>query len=130
MKRTRLFSVLHLTVWLILASGSSALAQTAAEMLHSCELLQRGMHVERNSAYLPPSNKANQCWGFVGAVLQYSMLADQSGKTLLGSCPGPDATVVQVTDAFVKYAQSHPEKADLSAAAAAYNAMADAFPCK
>jgi hypothetical protein len=26
--------------------------------------------------------------------------------------------------------QKHPEKLDLKAAAAAYNAMADAFPCK
>jgi len=126
----RPLSALYLTAWLILASGSSALAQSTAEMLGACEILQRGMHVERNTAYLPPSNKANQCWGFVGAVLQYSMLADQNGKTLLGACPGPDATVIQVIDVFVKYAQSHPEKADLSAAAAAYNAMADAFPCK
>jgi len=126
----RPFSALHLTAWLILASGSSALAQSAAEMLHACELLQRGMHVERNSAYLPPSNKANQCWGFVGAVLQYAMLADSDGKTLLGACPGPDTTIVQVIDVFIQYARSHPEKVDLSAAAVAYNAMADAFPCK
>jgi Rap1a immunity proteins len=31
---------------------------------------------------------------------------------------------------FVDYANAHPEKLNLPAAAVAYNAMADAFPCK
>ena len=58
-----------------------ASAQTAGEMLLACEMLQRGMHVEGETVYIPPSAKLNQCWGFIEAVQQYAYLADQNGKT-------------------------------------------------
>ena len=61
---------------------------------------------------------------------QHSSLADQNGKTLLDACPGENITTVDVLHEFVSYLQKHPEKLDLKAAAAAYNAMVDAFPCK
>jgi hypothetical protein len=64
------------------------------------------------------------------AVQEFSVLADQDGKTLLGSCPSADGTTTQVVRLFVDYARAHPDKLDLSAAAVAYNAMADAYPCK
>ncbi len=70
------------------------------------------------------------CWGFMIAVQQYSTLADRNGKTLLNSCPPPDVKLSDIVRTFVNYAQSHPDKLNLSAAAIAYNAMADAFPCK
>lgn len=88
------------------------------------------MHIEGDTIYLPPGNDVGQCWGFMTAVLEYAMLADKDGKTLLNACPDPDTTVPQVIGIFVKYARSHPEKLNLRAAAVAYNAMADAFPCK
>jgi hypothetical protein len=62
-------------------------AQNAGEMLKACEILQRGMHIDGNNAFLPPGVDARQCWGFMSAVQQYSTLADQNGKTLLNSCP-------------------------------------------
>jgi hypothetical protein len=64
------------------------------------------------------------------AVQQYSILADHDGKTLLGACPKPDTTTTQVLRIFIKYTRAHPEKLGLPAAAVAFNAMADAFPCK
>ena len=110
--------------------SSAVRAQTAGEMLHACELLERGMHVEKGAVYIPPSPEANQCWGFISAVQEYATLADQDGKTLLNACPNPDGTTVQTVHLFVEYARTHPAKRNLSAAAVAYNAMADAFPCK
>jgi hypothetical protein len=121
---------LRVAFGLLLASGAVARAQSADELLHACEMLQRGMHVEGDKVYFPPSAEAYKCWGFMSAVTQYSVLADQNGKTLLGACPGPDTTPVDVLRVFVDYANAHPDKLGLKAAAAAYNAMADAFPCK
>jgi Rap1a immunity proteins len=121
---------LHSAIWLFCVSGSFALAQSASDMLHAYEILQRGMHVEGATVYLPPGNDVQQCWGFMNAVLQYATLANQNGKTLLNACPGPDTTVTQVIGVFVAYARSHPEKLYLKPAAIAYNAMADAFHCK
>lgn len=128
--KTNLPAALRLTACFVLASGVSAHAQTAGEMLHACELLQRGMHSEGEKVYLPPASGALKCWGFMEAVLQYATLADRDGKTWLGACPGPDTSVPDVIRVFVGYANAHPEKRDLKAAAAAYNAMADAFPCE
>lgn len=64
------------------------------------------------------------------AVQEYAILADQDGKTLLNACPTPDSTTIEALRVFVRYALAHPEKLDLPAAAVAYNAMADVFPCK
>jgi hypothetical protein len=109
--------------------GIPVQAQTATELLHVCELLQRGMHVQGAQVFIPPGSDVAQCWGFMLAVQQYSILADHEGKTLLGACPKPDTTTTQVLRIFIDYARSHPEKLGLPAAAVALNAMADAFPC-
>ncbi len=126
----RVVALALMSVCFIFLAGSVACAQSAREMLQACEMLQRGMHIEGNTIYIPPSTKVNQCWGFVEAVQEYSSLADQYGKTLLDACMGENSTTIDVLHAFVAYLQKHPEKLDLKAAAAAYNAMADAFPCK
>jgi hypothetical protein len=110
--------------------GTSAQAQTAREQLHVCELLQSGMHVEGTQVFIPPGSDVAQCWGFMLTVQQYSILAHHDGKTFLDACPKPDTTTTQVLRIFIKYARSHPEKLGLPAAAVAFNAMADAFPCE
>ena len=119
-----------MSVCFVVLASSVASAQSAREMLQACEMLQRGMHIEGTTIYIPPSAKVNQCWGFIEAVQEYSLLAGQNGKPLLDTCPGEDSTTVDVLHKFVAYLHKHPEKLDLKAAAATYNAMADAFPCK
>jgi len=79
-------------------------------------------------ALIPPGSDVTQCWGFMLAVQQYSILADYEGKTCLGACPKPDTATLQVLRIFIDYARSHPEKLGLPAAAVALNAMADALP--
>jgi hypothetical protein len=108
----------------------SAHSQSAGEMLHACEILQRGMHMEGDKVFLPPGPDGSQCWGFMEAVDQYSTLADAAGKTLLNACPGESRSISAIVQLFVVYVRAHPEKQSLPAAAAAYNAMSDAFPCK
>jgi hypothetical protein len=110
--------------------GTLAQAQTARELLHVCELLQSGIYVEGSQVFIPPGSDVAQCWGFMLAVQQYSILADHDGKTFLGACPRPDTTTTQVLRIFIDYARSHPDKLRLPAAAVAFNAMADAFPCE
>jgi hypothetical protein len=109
--------------------GTPVQAQTARELLHVCELLQSGMHVHGTQVFIPPGSDVAQCWGFMLAVQQYAILADHEGKTFLGACPRPDTTTTQVLRIFIDYARSHPEMLGLPAAAVAFNAMADAFPC-
>jgi len=114
----------------LLASASLASAQSAGEILHACENLERGMQVEGANVYLLPGADVNQCWGFMSAVQEYSTLADQDGQRLLNACPSPETTTLQIIRVFTKYATAHPEMLDLNAAAVAYSAMADEFPCR
>ena len=82
------------------------------------------------AVFIPPSPEANQWWGFMSAVQQYATLADQDGKRLLDACPEPDTKTTDILRVFTKYAQEHRDRLNQSAAAMAYNALADAFPCK
>jgi hypothetical protein len=114
---------------LLLSAAVPALAQTAGEMFHACQTLQRGMRIKGDIAFLPPGAEAQQCWGFMSAVQEYSVLSDQAGNRLLGACPAPDTKTTQIVEVFVKYAKAHSDKLDMPAAVAAYSALADAFPC-
>jgi hypothetical protein len=114
----------------LVCATTAVLAQTAGEMLHACQTLQRGMRIKGDTAFLPSGTEAQQCWGFMSAVQEYSVLADQAGTRLLSACPAADTKTTQIVDVFVKYANAHPEKRDTPAAAVAYDAMADAFPCR
>jgi Rap1a immunity proteins len=117
-------------VCVALLASSAANAQSGKQMLQACQLLERGMHAEGSTLFLPPGMDIRECWGFMEAVQQYAILADHEGKPLLGACPKPDTTTTSIVRVFVSYALAHPEKLQLPAAAVAYNAMADAFPCK
>jgi hypothetical protein len=114
----------------IFISGSAASAQSASKILRACETLQRGMHLERTTIFLPPGDDAHQCWGYMNAVLDYAVLANRDGKPLLGACVSAETTAIDIIRLFISYANAHPDKLNLSAAAVAYNAMAEAFPCK
>lgn len=117
-------------LFLLAISSSTAHPQTAGEMLRSCEILQRNAHIEGSSVFLPPDVDARQCWGFMAAVQQFSALADQNGKPLLNWCAPEDTKQSDIVRIFVDYARAHPDKVNLIAAAVAYNAMVDAFPCR
>jgi hypothetical protein len=114
----------------VVFAGSVARAQSGKEMLQSCQLFQRGVHEEKGAIFLPPGVDAAQCWDFMEAVQQFTSLADRDGKPLLNACAKPDTTTTEIVRVFVAYALGHPDKLHLPAAAVAYNAMADAFPCK
>jgi len=122
-------TALALSVAVLMLTAGPSHAQTAGEMLHACETLQRGERIEGNAVLLPPGKDAQQCWGFMSAVQEYSVLADENGQRLLGACPASATKTTQIVDAFVKYTKAHPEKLNMPAAAVAYGAMAAAFPC-
>ncbi len=126
----RLMGPLAAACFVVFLSVLPARAQSAEDMLQACEALEQGMRVVGGHPYLPRRPDVQQCWGFMEAVQQYATLADQDGKTLLDACPSPDSTTIQVVHVFTDYARAHPDKLGLKAAAVAYNAMADAFPCK
>jgi len=116
--------------FLVLSVGF-AHARSGYEMLQACESAEHVMRKVGDNVLLLNTPDVNKCWGFMEAVEQYSTLADQTGRTFLNSCPPlTGINTTQVLRIFTTYARKHPEELSVIAAAVAYNAMADAFPCK
>ena len=75
---------------------------------------------------IPFTKKALVCWGYMQAMQDLSVLADEDGR--MGACPSQRTTLLELIQAFASYARSH-ELPD-NAALAVTRALQEAFPCK
>jgi len=66
--------------------------------------------------------------GYMQAMQDLSVLADEDGRRIMGACPPQRTTLLELIQAFVSYARSH-ELPD-NAALAVTRALQEAFPCK
>jgi hypothetical protein len=114
----------------LLFCSSSARAQSANELLQACEGLERTMTFVDDHISFPASQTNDECWYFMSAVQQYSILAAPgTGQRFLGACTGPTTTLSQLIRAFTNYARSHPQHLNATATVVTYNAMQSTFPC-
>jgi Rap1a immunity proteins len=64
----------------------------------------------------------------MGAVQDFSGAVDyETGKRLLGSCPGPKTNLTQLIRVFTNYARTHPQELHEKASLLVYRAMLEAF---
>jgi hypothetical protein len=108
---------------------SPAHSETGSGLLQACEALEREIRISGNNVQLPARADVHKCWGYMGAVQDLSVAVDETGKPLLGSCPGPKTTLTQPIRVFTNYARTHPQELHERASLLALNAMAQAFPC-
>ena len=81
-----------------------------------------------NNVQLPARADVDKCWGYMGAVQDFSVMVDyETGKTLFRSCPGPDTTLTQLIRVFTNYARTHPQELHEKASLLVYRAMLGAF---
>ena len=112
------------------ALGTPAHSETGNELLQACEALEREAHISGDKIQLPERADVQRCWGYMAAVQDFSVLADnETGKHLLGSCPGPNTKLTKLIRVFIDYARTHPQELHERASVLVYNAMVSAFPC-
>ncbi len=86
-------------------------SETGSGLLQACETLEREARISGNNIQLPARTNVHRCWGYMGAVQDFSVMADdQTGKPLLDSCPGPKTTLTQLIRVFTNYARTHPQE--------------------
>ncbi len=113
---------------LLLAPPASA-AETARHLATQCQRLEDGVKHAGKDLLIPHTKDALQCWGYMQAMQDLSVLTNENGNRLMGTCPGEQTTLLQITQAFTGYARQHPDKLDNDAAVVVIEALQAAFPC-
>src|SRR6266849_2131608 len=78
---------------------------------------------------IPFTKKALVCWGYMQAMQDLSVVADEDGRRIMGACPPERTTLLKLIQAFVSYAHSHTDELPNNAALAVTRALQEAFPC-
>ena len=101
---------------------------SARELVNSCQELEQGREGAGKDILIPNSREALLCWGYMQAMQDLSVLVDQRGRRIIGSCPPEQTTSLQLVHSFLAYARSH--ELDGNAAAAVIKALQETFPCR
>ena len=110
--------------------GQARAIDSARELMSACQELERGREGAGKDILIPNSQEALLCWGYLQAMQDLSVLVDQQGLRIIGSCPPEDTSTLQLVHAFLVYARSHAAELDGNAAAVVIKALQAGFPCR
>jgi hypothetical protein len=111
------------------SSQSAGATERAPDMVHYCRNLERGTKGRAQQIRIPDTRQALQCWGYMQAMQDMSVLVTPEGRRLIGSCPPEQTTLLRLIHIFVNYARSHRSEAQGNAAVTVIKALQEAFPC-
>jgi hypothetical protein len=123
---TRAFVLIWLTAVTAIPVSAHAMG-SGRELADDCRTLLKAKRGAGEQIQIPFTKKALVCWGYMQAMQDLSVLADEDGRRIMGACPPQRTTLLQLIQAFVNYARSH-ELPD-NAALAVTRAFHEAFPC-
>src|SRR5437762_13371070 len=112
------FRLTAIFIGLIAAYQEACAIESARDLANYCESLQRSTKGRGQYVRIPGTKEALQCWGYMQAMQNMSVLVDESGDRVMGSCPPEETTLLQLIRAFVIYARSHPQQLKGNAAIA------------
>jgi hypothetical protein len=76
---------------------SAAAVENADELAGYCQSLERGTKGAGRHIYIPGTREALTCWGYMRAMQDLSVLADENGHRIMGACP-PEGTIDRSSD--------------------------------
>ncbi|MGP0090732.1 MAG: Rap1a/Tai family immunity protein [Xanthobacteraceae bacterium] len=124
-----LFSLILALIAALASSQKASASESARDLASDCRNLEQGRRGAGAHIKIPNTKEALQCWGYMRAMQDLSVLADQDGHRIMGSCPPEQTTVLQLIHVFVTHARSHPGELEGNAALVVIKALGDAFPC-
>jgi hypothetical protein len=113
----------------LLPSRSAQAFETARELATQCKSVDASALRSERDAYIPGTSAALQCWGYMQAMQDLLVLVDDDGKRIMGVCPNEKTSLLQMTHAFVGYADQHSGDLSNDAALIVVQALKEAFPC-
>ena len=120
---------LALILVLLFAAMPRDAQASARELAGQCQLLLQGKHGSGEHIRIPLTKPALTCWGYMQAVQDFASLADENGQRVLGICPPDRATMLDIAQAFVRYADAQGKDLPENAALAVTQALQSAYPC-
>ena len=109
---------------------SAAAIENADELAGYCQSLERGAKGAGRHIYIPSTREALTCWGYMQAMQDLSVLADENGHGIMGACPPEQTTTLQLIRSFVRYARAHRSELPGNAVVAVFRALRGAYPCR
>jgi Rap1a immunity proteins len=103
--------------------------ETGRELAAQCKSVDASALRSERDAYIPGTSAALQCWGYMQAMQDLSVLVDDDGKRIMGACPNEKTSLLQMTHAFVGYAERHSSDLNNDAALIVAEALKETFPC-
>jgi hypothetical protein len=85
---------------------SAAAVENAQELSGYCQNLERGAKGAGRHIYIPSTREALTCWGYMQAMQDLSVLADENGHRIMGACPPEQTTTLQLIRSFVRSARA------------------------
>src|SRR5262245_32301342 len=102
---------------------SAAAIENADELASYCQSLERGAKGAGRHIYIPSTREALTCWGYMQAMQDLSVLADENGHRIMGACPPEQTTTLQLIRSFVRYARAHRSELPDNAVVAVFRAL-------
>jgi hypothetical protein len=109
---------------------SAAAMENADELARYCQSLERGVKGVGRHIYIPSTQEALTCWGYMQAMQDLSLLADENGHRIMGACPPEQTTTLQLIRSFVRYARAHRSALPGNAVVEVFRALREAYPCR
>jgi len=101
----------------------------ARDLLRDCQRLEHGKSGTGHHIKIPKTREALNCWGYMRAMQDLSVLVDENGNRIMGSCPPKRTTTLDLIHSFVNYARLHRSQLRGNATAVVMMAFREAFPC-
>jgi hypothetical protein len=86
MKYAHILSI-GLVVTVAFAWSAAAAVENTRELAGYCQSLERGAKGAGRHIYIPRTREALTCWGYMQAMQDLSVLADEDGHRIMGACP-------------------------------------------
>jgi hypothetical protein len=109
---------------------SAAAVENAHELASHCQELESGAKGAGRHIYIPRTREALTCWGYMQAMQDLSLLADEEGHRIMGACPPEQATTLQLIQSFVRYARAHRSELAGNAVVVVFRALRESYPCR
>jgi hypothetical protein len=89
-------------------SAQASDIESARNLANYCRSLEKGAKGTGRDIRIPNTKQALLCWGYMQAIQDFTVLVEENGHRLIGSCPPEQITLLQLIHSFLAYARSHP----------------------
>jgi len=129
MKYARILSI-GLVATVAFAWNAAAAVENARELAAYCQSPERGAKGAGRHIYIPRTWEVLTCWGYMRAMQDLSVLADEEEHRIMGACPPEQTTTLQLIQSFLRYARAHRTELQGNAVVAVFRALREAYPCR